>query len=56
LDWKGVVEQLVKRGKLLLSLEFLEDYRHELKHMNRRKVGRLNVLTERYTEFLPVVR
>jgi len=56
MDWKGVDERLVKRGQLLLSLEFLESYDRELKHMNRGKVGRPYVLTERYAEFLSAVR
>lgn len=56
MDWKGVDERLVKRGELLLSLEFLEGYDRELKRMNRGKVGRPYTLTERYVEFLSVVR
>jgi len=56
MDWKGVDERLVKRGELLLSLEFLESYDRELKRMNRGKVGRPYTLTERYVEFLSVVR
>ena len=56
MDWKGVDERLVKRGELLLSLGFLEGYDRELKRMNRGKVGRPYTLTERYVEFLSVVR
>jgi len=56
MDWKGVDERLVKRGELLLSLEFLEGYDRELRRMNRGKVGRPYALTERYVEFLSVVR
>jgi len=55
-DWQSVDERLVKRGELLLSLDFLESYSHELKRMNRGKVGRPYMLTERYVEFLSVVR
>jgi hypothetical protein len=51
MDWEGVDELLVKRGELLLSLEFLESYDRELKRMNRGKVGRPYMLTERYVEF-----
>jgi len=56
MDWKGVDERLVKRGELLLSLEFVDGYDRELKRMNRGKVGRPYTLTERYVEFLSVVR
>jgi len=55
-DWDNVDERLIKRGELLLSLDFLERYEDELKAMNRGKVGRPYVLTERYAEFLSVVR
>lgn len=41
---------------LLLGLDFLESYDHDLKRMNRRKVGRPYMLTERYVQFLCVVR
>jgi len=41
---------------LLLSLDFLEGYDRDLKLMNRGKVGRPYTLTERYVEFLSVVR
>lgn len=56
MDWQSVDERLVKRGKLLLSLDFLESYDRELKAMNSGKVGRPYMLTERYVEFLSVVR
>jgi len=53
---EGVDEPLIRRGELLLSLDFLEGYDRELKHMNRGKVSRLYLLTVRYVEFLSVVR
>jgi len=56
LDWESVDERLIRRGELLLSLEFLESYDRDLKSMNRDKVGRPYMLTERYVEFLSVVR
>jgi len=56
MDWKSVDERLVKRGELLLSLEFLEGYREELKAMNRGKVGRPFTLTYSHMVFLAVVR
>jgi len=55
-DWQSVDERLVKRGELLLSLDFLESYDRDLRLMNRGKVGRPYMLTERYVEFLSVVR
>jgi len=56
LDWESIDERLIKRGELLLSLEFLESYDRDLKSMNIGKVGRPYTLTERYVEFLSVVR
>ena len=55
-DWNRVDERLIRQGELLLSLDFLEGYDRELGRMNRGKVGRPYVLTERYVEFLAVVR
>jgi hypothetical protein len=52
----GVDERLIRRGELLLSLNFLEGYDRELRRMNRGKVGRPYMLTVRYVEFLAVVR
>jgi transposase len=56
MDWKSVDERLVKRGELLLSLEFLERYEDELEAMNRCKEGRPFTLTRSHIEFLAVVR
>jgi transposase len=56
MDWKRVDERLIKRGELLLSLDFLKGYDLELSVMNDGKVGRPFKLTERYIEFLMVVR
>jgi len=39
MDWKVVGERLIKRGELLLSLDFLDGYDDELEAMNRGKVG-----------------
>jgi len=55
-DWGSVDERLIRRGELLLSLEFVDGYDGELRAMNLGKVGRPFVLTERYAEFLSVVR
>lgn len=56
MDWKAVDEKLIRRGEILLNLDFLDVYEDELKAMNEGKVGRPYALTERYMEFLSVVR
>ena len=52
MDWKHVDEGLIRRGELLLSLDFLEGYDFEL---SKGKVGRPFKLTGRYIELLMVV-
>jgi hypothetical protein len=56
MDWKSIDDRLVKRGELLLSLEFLESYDEELEAMNLGKVGRPFTLTGSHMVFLAVVR
>ena len=56
MDWRSVDEVLVRRGELLLSLEFLDRYDEELKTMNHGKVGRPFTLTHSHVIFLAVVR
>jgi len=56
MDWKAVDERLIRRGELLLNLEFLDGYEDELKTMNGGKVGRPYALAEGYMEFLSIVR
>jgi len=56
MDWKVVDERLIRRGEILLSLDFLDGYEGELRAMNWGKVGRPYALTEGYMEFLMVVR
>jgi IS5 family transposase len=55
-DWDSVDERLVRRGELLLSLDFLERYDDELGAMNRGKEGRPFALTHSHVVFLAVVR
>ena len=38
--WRVVDERLIRRGELLLSLDFLESYDLELSVLNCGKVGR----------------
>ncbi|RLG39242.1 MAG: hypothetical protein DRN91_00340 [Candidatus Alkanophagales archaeon] len=56
MDWKVVDERLIRRGELLLSLDFLDGYDEDLETMNRGKVSYPYKLTDRYVEFLAVVR
>ena len=56
MDWDSVDERLIKRGELLLSLEFLERYDEELKTMNGGKEGHPFTLTQSHVMFLAVVR
>jgi hypothetical protein len=51
MDWRRVDERLIRRGELLLSLDFLDDY--ELSLLNDGKVGRPFKIT---IVFLAVVR
>ncbi len=43
MDWRSVDERLVRRGEVLLSIEFLERYDEELKAMNRGKEAPLHL-------------
>lgn len=56
MNWRSIDEGLIRRGELLLSLEFLERYDEELKGMNGGKVGRPFTLTDSHVVFLAVVR
>jgi hypothetical protein len=52
MDWCAVDERLIRRGELLLSLDFLEDYDYELSFLNDGKVGRPFKITYGYIVFL----
>jgi hypothetical protein len=54
--WRCVDEGLIRRGELLLSLDFLERYDLELSVLNCGKVGRPYRVTYMYVVFLAVVR
>jgi hypothetical protein len=56
MDWRLVDERLIRRGELLLSLDFLEGYDYELSLLNDCKVGRPFKITDGYAVFLAVVR
>jgi hypothetical protein len=56
MEWNAVDERFIKRGELLLSLDFLKGYELELSIKNDCKVGHPFKITNRYIEFLMVVR
>jgi hypothetical protein len=45
MDWKSIDEKLIKRGELLLSLDFLKNYDNELRIMNNNKIGHPSKIT-----------
>ncbi len=53
---REVDERLIRRGELLLDVDFLEGYKKELDEMNRGKEGRPFTLTKSHIRFLSVVR
>jgi hypothetical protein len=55
MDWRVVDERLIRRGELLLSLDFLERYDLDLSFLNCGKVGRPYRVTYMYVVFLAVV-
>jgi hypothetical protein len=52
--WRCVDERLIRRGELLLSLDFLERYDLELSVLNLGKVVRPYKVTCMYVMFLKV--
>jgi hypothetical protein len=50
MDWRLVDERLIRRGELLLSLDFLDDYDSELSLSNDGKVGGLFKITDGYID------
>jgi hypothetical protein len=56
MNWHDYDEKLIRRGGLLLDLNFLRNYEAELDTMNRGKEGRPFTLTGSYATFLAVVR
>jgi hypothetical protein len=51
MDWCAVDERLIRRGELLLSLDFLNNYDYELSLLNDGKVGRPFKITYGYIIF-----
>jgi hypothetical protein len=54
--WERVDEGLIKRGMLIMDLDFVGNYRDELVRMNWRKRGRPYRIAESYVRFLAVIR
>jgi hypothetical protein len=54
-DWEGYNEALVKRGLILLDLDFVADWSRELKAMNERKEGARYTYPESFIKLLAVV-
>lgn len=54
-DWKGYNEALVKRGLILLDLDFVADWSRELKAMNEGKEGARYRYPESFVKLLAVV-
>ena len=54
-DWKGYNEALVKRGLILLDLDFIADWSRELKTMNERKEGARYRYPESLVKLLAIV-
>jgi transposase len=54
-DWKGYNEALVKRGLILLDLDFVADWSRELKAMNEHKEGAKYRYPESFIKLLAVV-
>jgi hypothetical protein len=53
--WERVDERLIKRGMLIMDLDFVRGYRDELVRMNRRKRGRPYRIAESYVRFPAVI-
>src|SRR3989304_3192207 len=54
-DWKGYNEALVKRGLILLDLDFVADWSKKLKAMNERKEGARYRYPESFVKLLAIV-
>jgi hypothetical protein len=53
--WKRVDEGLIKRGMLIMDLDFVGNYRDELVRMNWKKRGRPYRIAESYVRFPAVI-
>ncbi|GIU71749.1 MAG: IS5 family transposase [Candidatus Nitrosocaldaceae archaeon] len=56
MNWHDIDERLIKRGEILLSLDFIDNYDKELEELNKHKVGRPYQITNNYAQFLAIIR
>ena len=54
-NWKGYNEALVRRGEILLDMDFIDSWPDELARMNEGKVGKPFVYPESFLTMLSVV-
>ena len=54
-NWKVYNNQLVRRGELYISLEFLDNWDQELLDMNDRKPGRRFIYPEKFIRWTALV-
>ena len=56
MTWKEIDEKLIKRGELILDLDFLEHHQEELNTSNKGKNGRPYQMAASYIQLLSAVR
>jgi hypothetical protein len=56
MTWKEIDEKLIKRGELILDLDFLEHHQQELEAANQSKNGRPYQMAANYIQLLAAVR
>lgn len=54
-NWKTYNSQLVRRGELYISLEFLDNWDNELKEMNKKKMGRRFIYPEKFIKWTALI-
>ena len=56
MNWHEYDERLIRRGELILDLDFVKNYKAELDAMNKGNEGKRFTLTGSYVQFLALVR
>jgi hypothetical protein len=56
MGWREIDDRLIRRGELILDLDFLEGYEDELETVNRGKVGPPYRLPPSYIQLLATAR
>jgi hypothetical protein len=54
-NWKEYNEKLVRRGEILLDLDFMRSWNKELEEMNKDKLGRSYEYPASYIRFLSMI-